>query len=129
MALGPLTAFVIANGRELPADEYDPDLRQAAIDRANFMTRGEPLTAAGQRTGEVSFGGPYEGTLILERGDLAVLVFGITATLGIAITVRVTSWKVSNTKEQGPRWRITGAQHGAVGIWNGAVGALSLAGL
>lgn len=108
--------YVKVNGALKPADKWSGDFDQAVIDRSNFTTAGEPANARGQRTGEMSIEGPYEGPMGIERGNLYVFLLGSTAGLFITATGRVSKISFTNDKDSGPRFSIKAAQYGPLGV-------------
>ena len=125
MPISGTQGYVLNAGVAIPADKWDADLNQATPDRSNFMTQGEPLNAAGQRTGSVTLQGPYEALIGFERGALATVGLGITADIAIVVVIRISNYKFSNDKDGGPRWQITGQQYGAATV----AGVAALTGL
>jgi hypothetical protein len=117
MAISGTEGFVLKDGVAKPADKWSANLKQVVVDRSNFMTAGEPLNAKGQRTGEVTIEGPYEAPLGIDRGQLVLLSLGLSALpFAISVTVRVSDLVITNDKDSGPRWSITGSQYGAASV-------------
>lgn len=114
--LSGLTGSIKVDGTEKTADKWDADLDQAVVDRANFTTLGEPLNAAGQRTGQITMEGPYEGTLGVIRGQL--YTFRLVMDNGVEITTqaRVSKVKFTNDAKDGPKWVVNAAQYGAATV-------------
>src|SRR5262245_3238094 len=113
MAISGVEGFVQAGGISKPCDKWTASLKQVVVDRSNFMTAGEPLNAAGQRTGDITIEGPYEAPIGIDRGQLVTLTLGISATpFAVVVTARVSDLTVNNDKDSGPRWSITASQYG-----------------
>ncbi len=112
---------VFSGGVEIEAADWTADLDQAAVDRSSFKTRGEPLNAEGQRTGNITVSGPLsKATLLVDAGVIRgrVVSFRLTATTNVEVTVRARVTKVSygSTKDNGPNWTINAAQYGAASL-------------
>lgn len=112
MPLSGITGYVKVNGVKKTGDKWSADLNQQVVDRSNFMTEGEPSNAPGQRTGQITFEGPYEGVLGMERGIVYAFTLGNTAELGLVVNARVSAINFSNDKDSGPRFKVTAAQYG-----------------
>ena len=118
MAISGVDGFVQAGGLSLKADKWTADLKQVVVDRSNFTTAGEPLNAAGQRTGDITMEGPYEGVIGVDRGQLVILTLGISQSqqLAVVLTARVSALNFTNDKDSGPRWSLTASQYGPATI-------------
>lgn len=113
MPLSGTSGYVNVNGVAKTADKWSGDLDQAAVDRANFTTAGEPSNAAGQRTGDITVEGPYEAALGILRGTVYTFRLGVTSLLYMDVPARVTRVSVNNDCKDAPRWRVTAKQYGA----------------
>lgn len=115
MAISGIEGYVEADGTRLSADKWSASLEQTAVNRANFTTAGEPSNAGGQRTGTVDLEGPMEdGTVSLTRGAVVTFKLGLTDSIWLSVPARVTNFSPSNDANDGPRFKVTAAQHGAV---------------
>lgn len=110
---------VLAGGVALEASECSIDLDQAVVDRSHWGTAGEPLNAAGQRTGTISASGPVSTTSNLAlkgvtRGSLVTFRKNVNSagTVFIQVQGRVSKVSLNNNKDQGPNWSITASQYG-----------------
>jgi hypothetical protein len=117
MALSGTSGYVQADGVAKSGDKWTFNGEQVAVDRANFTTSGEPSNAAGQRTGQITFEGPYEDApLGVDRGTVYTFKLGITAAIFLSVPGRVTNVTFSNDAKDGPRFSITAQQHGAANL-------------
>jgi hypothetical protein len=116
VAISGTLGSVLVGGISKAGDKWSWSGDQAAVDRANFQTLGEPLNAAGQRTGEVTFEGPVEGVVGIERGLVYLFKLGVTNTIGVAVSGRVTNVTFTNDAKDGPRFSVKAAQFGAASI-------------
>lgn len=111
-----LEGYVLVGGVAVTADEWSAPLDQAIVDRMNFMTNGEPFNAAGQRTGQITFSGPYEGPIIVQRGTVYVFKLGFNTSFYVLINARIKNVTLSNKANDGPRFQIQAAQIGSAGL-------------
>lgn len=114
---------VLANGAQLEASEWSADLDQATPDRSSWLTAGEPLNAAGQRTGTITVSGPASTLTALTakgvaRGSVVTfkLYLSVLSNVFIQVNGRVSKFAPKNDKDNGPGWSITAAQYGAATI-------------
>lgn len=112
-----VSGAILARGVALEGSEWSADLDQAVVDRSNFTTAGEPLNAAGQRTGTMSMTGPVSTTSSLAargvaRGAVVLFTFRVTAALGVQVYGRVSKVSYSNNKDNGPSWTVQASQYG-----------------
>lgn len=119
--IGGTQGSATANGQTLEGSEWTFDGDQAAPDRSNWTTAGEPLNAAGQRTGTISMSGPVSTTSNLTGKGVTrgtVVAFVLIAAGGIRITVsgRVTKVGYRQNKDNGTDWNITAQQYGSANI-------------
>lgn len=110
---------ILAGGVALEASECSIDLDQAVVDRSHWGTAGEPLNAAGQRTGNLSASGPVSTTsnLVLKgvtRGTLITFRKRVNSlgTIFVQIQGRVSKVSLTNNKDDGPKWSIQASQYG-----------------
>lgn len=112
---------VLAGGVALEASEWSFDGDQAVIDRSNFTTAGEPLNAAGQRTGAISMSGPTSTTTLLgpkgvARGALVTFRLKVAANVWVEVRGRVSKFTINQNKDQGSNWSVQAAQYGPATI-------------
>jgi len=113
MALSPLTGYVQVDGVAKTADQFSSSFRQIAVDRSNYTTEGEPLNSAGQKSGQFTCEGPYEGVIGISTGNVYAFTAGITALISATVNARVTEFEIFSDHQRGPRWRCTAEQTGA----------------
>ena len=115
--LSGVLGSVRVNGLAVPGDKWTANFDQQVVDRSNFNTQGEPSNARGQRTGEISLEGPYEGPMGIDRGNLYDFTLSVVSgLLFLVVTGRVSNITFSNDKDQGPRFSIRAAQYGPIKI-------------
>lgn len=99
-----------------PMDTWSLDLKCDPVDVTNFTSSGYQENVAGVFSADVSFGGPFDGTEGISQGDSVAVTLGVHASLSYAVTVRLSSVKISTDVKGVARIDATGTSNGSFSI-------------
>jgi hypothetical protein len=120
--LSGVEGAILADGQALEGVEFSIDRDCAVIDRSNWTTNGEPLNAAGQKTGSISASGPVSTTSDLQgkgviEGALVTFVGVCRANANyVSVRGRISKITINNNKDNGPGWSLQAARYGAATV-------------